>query len=64
MMKGKMRKIGEQQLRYNLKKWKKKGDFDILNYVSKNVTFVHLLDTLGNMNHYIGILGYWILDSN
>ena len=59
-----LRHIGEQHLRYNLKKWKKKGDFDILNDISENITLVQLMDTLGNLNHPINIVGYWIFDSN
>ena len=59
-----MRHKGEQHLRYNLKKCKNKGDFDILNDISEKVTLVQLMDTLGNMNHAIIIKGYWIFDSN
>ena len=33
--KKKLRDIGEQHLRYNIKKWKTKGDFDILNEISE-----------------------------
>ena len=32
--KKKLRHIVEQHLRYNLNKWKKKGAFDIINYIS------------------------------
>ena len=63
-MKDKLRHKGEQHLIYNLKKWVKKGTFYILNDISENVTLVQLMDTLGNMNHDISILGYWIFDSN
>ena len=63
-MKKKLRHNGEQHLRYNLKKWKNKGAFDILNDISENVTLVQLMDTPGNVNHAIIILGYWISDSN
>ena len=34
-MKKKFRHKVEQHLRYNMKKWKKKGDFDILNEISE-----------------------------
>ena len=46
IMKRKLSHKGEQQLRYNLKKWKNKGAFDILNHISENVTLVHLMNTL------------------
>ena len=59
------RKIkGEHNLRYNIKVWHKNDAFDILNKVSKYVTLVHLTDSLGNLNHAISILGYWVFDSN
>ena len=45
---------GEQHLRYYLKIWNKKVAFDILNYISENVT----------MNHAISIVRYWKFDSN
>ena len=63
-MKNKMRRKGEQHLIYNMKICKKKGDFDILNEISENVTLVQLMDTLVNLNHAISIVGYWIFDSN
>ena len=63
-MKYKQCKIGEQHLIYKLKKWKNKGAFDILNEISENVTLVHLMNTLGNVNHAITIVGYWVFDSN
>ena len=63
-MKGKLHQIVEQNLRYNLKEWKKKGSFDILNDVSENVALVQLLDTLGHVNNNTSILGYWIFESH
>ena len=64
IMNNKFHKIGEQHLRYNLKKRAKKVTFDILNDISKNVTLVQLIDNLGIVNHAISIVGYWIFDSN
>ena len=32
--------------------------------MSENVTLVQLMDTLGNVNHDISIVIYWIFDSN
>ena len=40
IMKNKLRHKGEQHLRYHLKKWKKKGAFDILNDISENAILV------------------------
>ena len=37
---------GEQHLRYNLKIWKKKSAFDILNEISEHFTLVQLMETL------------------
>ena len=54
----------EQNLRYNLKLWKKNDAFDILNYISENVTLVQLIDSLGNVNNAISIVGHSIFDSN
>ena len=59
--KKKLRQTGEQHLRYNINNWKKKGSFDILNDIHENVTLVQLMDTLGNVNCAISILGNWIL---
>ena len=63
MMK-KIRHKGEQHLRYNQKVCKKKDTFDILNDISENITLVPLVDTLGNVNHDISIVCYWIFDFN
>ena len=63
-MKDKLRHKGEQHLIYNLKKWVNKVAFDILNNISENVTLIQLMDSLGNVNHAISILGHWISDSN
>ena len=63
-MKNKLRQICEQNLTYNTKKRKNKVAFDIINDISKNVTLVKLMDTLGNVNHAISIVGNWIFDSN
>ena len=40
VMKNKLRHIVKQHLKYNLKKWKKKGDFDILNDISNFFTLM------------------------
>ena len=38
--------------------------FDILNNISEDVKLVNLMGQLGNMNHDISVVGYWIFDSN
>ena len=38
--------------------------FDILNEIIEHVTLVKLMDSLGNVNHAISAVGYWIFDSN
>ena len=62
MMKNRRKIKGEQNLQYNMTIWKKNDDFDILNDTSEYVTLVQLMDLLGNVNHDISILGYWIFD--
>ena len=32
--------------------------------ISANVTLVQLMDSLGNVNHAISVVGSWIFDSN
>ena len=32
--------------------------------ISEHVTLVQLMDYLGNVNHAISVVGYWICDSN
>ena len=52
----------EQNLRYNLTIWKLNDALDILNDISENLTLVQLMDSLGNLNRAISILGHWIFD--
>ena len=63
-MKNRRKIKGEQNLQYNMVIWRKNYDFDILNDISKYVTLVQLMDSLGNVNHAISVVGYWIFDSN
>ena len=49
---------GEHLLIYNLKVWHKNDAFDILRNISEYVTSVQLMDSLGNANHAISIVGY------
>ena len=41
----------------------KKGDSDILDEISENVTLVQLMETLVNLNHSISIVGYCMFES-
>ena len=54
----------EQHLRYNMKVWNKKYDFDILKNINEYLTLVQLMDSLRNVNHTISIVVYSILYSN
>ena len=55
---------GEARVHYKLIKYKKKGDYKILEDISSNVTLVQLMDSLENVNHAISVVGNWIFDSN
>ena len=57
-MKNTRRIKGEQNLQCNLTIWKKNDAFDILNYISEDVTLVQLIDSLGNVNNAISIVGH------
>ena len=63
-MKNRIKIKGEQNLQYNLTIWNKNNDFYILNDIIENITLVQLMNSLGNVNHAISIVGYWIFDSN
>ena len=56
------RNKGEARVHYKLIKYKKKGDYKILEDISANVTLVQLMDSLGNVNHDISVVGDWIFD--
>ena len=59
------RKIkGERNLRYNLTIWSENCAFGILNDIIENVTLVHLMDSLVNLNCAIIIVGHWVFDYN
>ena len=51
-------------MHYSLIKYKKNGYYGILKEISEHVTLVQLVDYLGNVNHAISVVGYWIFDSN
>ena len=63
-MRNNKRNKGEARVHYKLIKYKKKGDYKILEDISANVTLVQLMDSLGNVNHAISVVGNWIFDLN
>ena len=64
IFKNKRRTVGEVRVYYNLIKYKKMHEYIILEDISENVTLVKLMDSLGNVNHAISVVGNWIFDSN
>ena len=64
IMLNRKRNKGEARVHYSLERIKKKGEYDILKNISANVTLVQLMDSLGNVNHAISVVGSWIFDSN
>ena len=54
----------EKYLRYEIKQWKIKGSYDIINDFRENITLVKLMEKIGNMNHAVRIVGKRIFDSN
>ena len=54
----------DHNLHMNIKRWKVKGRFDILNDNIKNITLVQLVDKVGNVNHSVSIFVHWIFDKN
>ena len=63
MLKRKRNK-GEARVHYKLMKYKKMGDYKILEDTSENVNLVQLMDSIGYVNHAISVVGSWIFDSN
>ena len=45
-------------------KYNNMGSYDIMTDICEHVTLVQLMDYLGNVNHAISVVGYWIFDSN
>ena len=62
ILKGKNINKVETKVHYSLIKYNKKGLYKILEYSSENVTLVQLMDSLGNMNHAISVVRYWIFE--
>ena len=63
-MKNRRKIKGEQNLKYILTKWNKNDDFDILNDISEDVTWVQLMNSLENLNCDISVVWYCIFYSN
>ena len=38
------------------------GSYDIMSGISENINLVNLMDYLGNANHAISVVGYWIFE--
>ena len=51
-------------MHYSLIKYKKKGSYNILKDINEHVNLVQLMDSLGNYNHAISVVEYWIFESN
>ena len=64
IMKDRIKIKGEHNLQYNLTIQKKNCAFGILNNISEYVDLVQLMESIGNLNHVISVVGYWIFDSN
>ena len=64
ILKNKKRNVGEARVHYNLIKYKNMREYKILEDISANVTLVQLMDSLGNVNHAISVVGNWIFDPN
>ena len=54
---------GEPRVHYSLERYRQKGEYDIFKDITTNVTLVQLMDSLGNNNHAISVVGSWIFDS-
>ena len=54
----------EPRVYYIPRKYKQKGPYGIITDIIEHDTLVQLMDSLGNVNHYISVVGYYIFDSN
>ena len=64
IMTSRKRNKGEARVHYKLIKYKKMCDYKILEDISANVTLVQLMDSLGDVNHAISVVGSWIFELN
>ena len=49
---------GEAKVHYILRKYKKKGSYDIMTELSEHFNLFQLMDYFGNVNHDISVVGY------
>ena len=63
-MKNKEKLKGEPRVYFSLSKYKKMSSYDIMTDISEHVTLFQFMDSLGNVNHDISVVWYWIFDSN
>ena len=54
----------EPKVYYSLSRYKNMGSCDILTDISEHVTLLQLMNYLGNLNHAISVVEYWIFESN
>ena len=59
VLKNQKRVKDEQKLYYKLNMFKHKGYFNILNKISEHVTLAQLMDSTGNVQHAISVVGCW-----
>ena len=53
-------RMSEARVNYNLIKYKKMREYKVLEDISEHVTLFQLMDSLGNVNHAISVVGSWI----
>ena len=58
------RNKGEARVHYKLIKYRLMGDYKILEDISANVTLFQFMDSIGNLNHAISVVGSYIFYSN
>ena len=63
ILKNQKRNKGEYKVHYNLIKYKKMCEYKLLEDISTIFTLVQLMDSLGNLNHAISVVGNWIFDT-
>ena len=63
ILKNNKRNKDEPKVHYNLIKYERKGSYKILEDISKHVILVQFMDSLGNVNHAISVVGNWIFGS-
>ena len=64
IMLNRKRNKGETMVHYKLMKYKKMGEYKILEDISAMFTLFQFMNSLGNVNHAISVVGSWIFDSN